>query len=321
MAFWEEAHFIHQVTDAITVRAQQKRRKTTGTVEEKNGIVGKTFPIQRVAAVELPEVTVRNGTTQFLDPFKDKRRVALRDFMGWVPIDDFDQAKELVNANSVHVQQLVYARERRMDRLLVSIPGRTPAGAAGTEIGGILGGVTTVDEANESTGTAFLPAAQQILHDTKGLTLDKWAEAKLRIDLTDHDEDDLYCFISPRGVKQLLTNAQVTSADFATQQALTRMDKGGFGVDEFFYGFKVRTSNLLPSAVSDAGNGHIIRSAMFFAKSAVNYGHGAVPVGDGVQIVRNPERNNNLQAGVKMSGAAGRNDDVLVVQLDYDENI
>lgn len=320
-SFWEEAHFIHQIDDAITQRAQQMRRITTGVVREKTGVKGKTWPIQRIASIELPEVLVRNGTTQFLDPFKDKRRIKLRDFMGWVQIDDFDQMRELANAESEHVQQLENARARRLDKLLLNIAGRAPDGTVGTAVGGLLGVIETVDEANESVSTAALPAGQQILHATQGLTLDKVARAKLLIDNTGYDQEDLYAFASPTAIKQLLSNAQVTSADYATMQALTRLDRGGFTMDEMFYGFRWRRTIQLPSAASDAGNGHIIRSCAFFAKSSTVYAHGALDVGEGVQAVRNPERNNNLQAGVKMAGAAGRADDVLVVQVDVDENI
>lgn len=320
MAFYEDAHFIHQIDDALTRRAQQTQRMTTGVVREKTGVVGKTWPIQRISSVELPEVLTRNGTTQFLDPFKDKRRIKLRDFRGWIQLDSLDQAKELVNAESENVIQLENARARRMDKLLLSIPGRDPAGVAGTQVGGLLGVVETVDEANESTGSAALPSAQQIVHNSQGLTIAKMADARTKLRLTGYDLDDLYAFISPIAVKQLLTNAQVTSADYATMQAITRIDQGGFGMDEKLYGWRIRETIQLPSAVN-AGDAHTIRSCIFFAKSSTVYAHGAIPVADGVQVVRNPERNNDLQCGLLMSGAAGRADDVLVIQVDIDENI
>jgi hypothetical protein len=282
-----------------------------GAVRMKTGVVGKTWPFNRIGAVDLPEVSVRDGDTTYLNPPQSKRRAVLRDFQGYVLIDDFDEVKQLANPQSEFAQILAFALNRKYDDLVVGVPGLGAAGAAGVGVGGVLGKATTVDEAGESSSQSDLPTAQQIVNGAANLTFLKIATAKQIMDEADVDEEDRYFFYSPDAFTSLATQAdgvKVLSSDYNT---VKRIVGGGFGMDETWYGFKWRKSTRLPKA----GN---IRSLCAFQKNAVGLAVGLVKEA----IVSDaPHKNNNTQVGVKLSAGAVRVDDKGVVQVDIDESV
>src|SRR5262245_45969475 len=308
MAFYEEQHFIHAVDDAVIHASQQKEPVTRGATMREEGVTGKTFPFQYLAAAELTQITVRDGDTTYLNPVKSKRRAVLLDFGGAILVDDFDKLKTLTNPQNEYVILLGRARSRQEDRMVLSVPGLAAAGAAGTAIGGALGLATTVDEGAESSATSALPAAQQIVHGSTGGTIAKILDAKQKMDDADVDDDDRYFFYSPRFMRKLLTDTQATSSDYNTIRAL---DAGGFPMDQTWLGYKWRRSTRLPKS----GN---IRSCIALQKNGVGYAISLLGMTD---VHRNPAKWNNVQAMIKMSAGAVRIEDVCVVQIDVDESV
>jgi len=308
MAEQMPAWFIHAVSETVQQLAQQKQSKVMGAVRMKTGVVGKTWPFNRVGAVELSEVTTRDGDTQYINPPGSKRRAILRDFTGYVLIDEFDEAKTMTSPQSEFSQLLAYALNRKYDDLMLGIPGLASAGASGTTVGGILGLATTVDEAAESTSSTALPTAQQIVNGSANMTMAKILDAKKLMDEADVDEDERYFFYSPSSMRKLLADTTVTSSDYSTIQALAR---GGFPADATWVGFKWRQSTRLPKS----GN---IRSNIAVQKMAVGLAVGLVK---DVIVSDAPHKNNNTQVGVKLSAGGVRVDDKGVVQIDVDESV
>lgn len=302
------AWFIHAVSDNVLHLGQQKQTMGMAAVTVREGVVGKTFPFQRMAKVAMTETLVRDGDTQYLNPTLSKRRANLRDFTAAMLIDEFDEIKTLTDPKSEFAQSLAWARNRTLDELLLSVPGLGTAGAAGVSVGGILGLATTVDESAESTATAALPAAQQIVDGGTNLTMAKILSAKTIMDQNDIDADSRYFFYSPLGMKKLLTDTQVTSSDYSTISALTR---GGFPQDATWVGFMWRMSNLLPIT----GN---IRSCIAVQKSAVGMAVGLIK---NVEIDKAVHKNNNDQVLIKLSAGAVRREDAGVVQINIDESV
>src|SRR5262245_16698170 len=131
MAFFNEAWFIHAVNDNVIHLAQQIEQRVMGTVRTREGVVGKTDPWQRLAAAEMVLVTARDADTSYLNPAQSKRRAILRDFNAAVLIDEFDTLKTLTNPQSEFAQMLVRARNRQMDRFVLSVPASGVGGAIG----------------------------------------------------------------------------------------------------------------------------------------------------------------------------------------------
>lgn len=293
MAFYNEEWFIHAVSDNVTQLAQQKRQKTGGSYRVKEGVVGKTYPFQRIGQMELQPVTTRDADTQYANPPQSKRRAVLSDFSLAVLIDTFDELKMLANPQSEFAQILVYAREKRMDSIV---------------LGAAIAAALNVDESAESTSSTALPTTQIIVNGGTGLTLAKIRQTQRKMDESNVDENDRYFFYSPAGAEQLLRDPQVTSSDFNTIQVLAR---GGFRDDDEWMGFKWRKSTRLAVASN-------IRSCIAWQKMAVGV---AVAQVGGVEVDKAVHKNNNMQVLLKLSAGGCRVDDLGVVQVDIDETV
>jgi capsid protein len=298
--------FIHAVSDNVTHLAQQEQTEAMAAVRVREGVVGKTYPFQRMAQVSLTEQFVRDGDTQYLNPTLSKRRANLRDFNGALLIDDFDQVKTLTDPQSEFAMALVRARNRTIDDLILGVRGLTAAGAADTPVGGILGLAPTVDEGAETSTTTALPSAQQIVNAGANLTMAKIRQAARIMNLSDVDMNDRYFFYSPVGMDKLLSDTTVTSSDYNTIKAL---QQGGFPQDAVWMGFKWRMSNRLPKT----GN---IRQCIAVQKSCVGF---AVAIISDIEIDKAVHKWNNQQVLIKFSGGGVRIDDAGVVQVDIDE--
>lgn len=298
--------FIHAVSDNVTHLAQQEQTKAMAAVRVREGVVGKTFPFQRMAQVSMTETFVRDGDTQYLNPTLSKRRAALRDFTAALLVDDFDQIKTLTDPQSEFALALVRARNRTLDDLILGVRGLQSGGTADTPIGGILGLAPTVDEGAETSSTSALPSTQQVVNAGTNLTMAKVTQTAFLMDSADVDPNERYFFYSPAGMKKLLTDTQVTSSDYSTIAALTR---GGFPMDATWMGFKWRMSTRLPKV----GN---IRQCIAVQKQCVGFAVGLI---EGVEIDKAVHKNNNQQVLIKLSAGGVRVDDAGVVQVDIDE--
>jgi capsid protein len=300
MAFFNEAWFIHAVNDAVVHLAQQKEDRVMGTVRVRSGVVGKTDPWQRLGTVEMVPVVARDADTTYLNPPQTKRRTILRDDAAAVLIDEFDTVKTLTNPQSEFTQMLAYARARRMDRHILSVP---PTG-----VGGAIGLATTVDEAAESTGTQAMLAGNIIANGGTNLTMAKLRQAAAILNAGEVEQDDRTFFYSPAAMRALLADTQVTSSDYSSIHALSM---GTFPMDATWMGFRWRMSNLLPIT----GN---IRSLIGYQKMAVGLSIGLFK---NVEANTAPHKWNNVQVVLKLSAGAVRIDDAGVVQIDVDESV
>lgn len=309
MAIFNEAWFIHGVSENVTFLAQQKQSRVQGAMRSKEGVVGKTWPFNRMGATSMSQVS-RDAITTYLSPPQSKRRVVLQDFAAAVLIDSFDEIKTLTSPRSEHAQNLAYARNRTIDDLALAVPGLGTAGAAGTAIGGILGLATNVDEGAESTSTAALPSTQQIVNAGTGLTMAKLRSAVTIMKKADveFDSSEIYIAYSADAMRQLLTDSTVTSSDYSTIQALMT---GGFPADAMWMGLKWRLSTRL----SISGN---IRALPVWAKDAVGYAAGNITA---VESGNDPSHWNNPFVMTKLSAGVVRIDDAGVVQIDVDESV
>lgn len=303
------AWMIHGISAAVTHLAQQKESKAMSAVRVQEGVVGKTYPFNRLASFEMVDVTTRDGDTQYLNPDMSKRRANLLDAAAAVLIDEFDTLKTMTSPQSEFSIGLARARNRKLDRYLLTIPGRDAAGTAGTQVGGILGLATVVDEGAESTSTSALPAPQQILHGSLNMTQSKIRQAGEIMDSADVDPDDRYAFYSPKMFRSIMSDTTFQSSDYTSLELLRQ---GRFPQDAMFYGFKWRMSTLLPVAAPPAATADV-RSAIFLSKQSVGLAVGLIK---GVEVTIATGKWNNPQCVIKLSAGAVRIEDAGVVQVD-----
>jgi len=306
MAIQNEAWFIHAVSDNVTHLAQSKRHKSLGTMRVKEGVVGKTWPFNRIGSLDMIDLNVRDADTSYLNPPQTKRRAVLGDFGAAVLIDEFDQVRTLTSPQSEFALMLAFARNRKLDNLAIGKTGLLAGGGDGLVDGGIIGRATTVDEAGETTSLSVLPAAQHIVNGGTNLTFTKIKDTAEKFASNNFDEEENYFFYSPLAMRKMLNDDKIISSDFGTIQALMR---GGFPLDQSWMGFKWRSSTLLPKAGD-------VRSCIAFSKLAVGLATSAVKE---LKVSEAPHKWDNMQVVAKLSGGVVRIDDLGVVQVDCDE--
>lgn len=304
--FYNEAWFIHAVNDVVVQLAQQKKSMIRGAIRTREGVVGKTDPWQRIGSVDMM-IPTRDSDTEYVNPPQSKRRAVLVDRAAAALIDELDQVRMLTNPQSEVAQILTFARERELDKLTLS--------KSATDIGGILGLATTVDEAGETTATAALPTTggplgvgQTIVNGGVGMTMSKILDAVQLFDEQQVPQEDRYFFYSPRAMRKLLTDSQVTSSDYNTIKAL---QAGGFPMDMQWNKFYWRMSALLPKT----GN---IRSCIAFQKMGVGLSIGLIKE---LEVDKATHKWNNTQVVIKLTAGSVRVDDLAVVQIDIDESV
>ena len=297
--FFNEAWFIHAVNDTVIQLAQQKKSMIRGAIRTREGVVGKTDPWQRIGSLDMVPIA-RDSDTSYLNPPQSKRRAVLVDRAAAALVDELDQVRMLTNPQSEVSQILTYARERELDKLTLS--------KSFTDVGGILGLATTVDEAGETTGTQGMLTAQKIVDGGTGMTLGKILDSKELFDTNQVDPEDRYFFYSPRAMRKMLTDPNITSSDYNTIKALST---GGFPMDQQWMGYYWRMSVLMPKAAN-------IRSCIAFQKMAVGLSIGLIKE---IEVGTAAHKWNNTQVVIKLSAGAVRADDLGVVSIDIDESV
>jgi hypothetical protein len=316
MSFYDEEWFHHAVTDTVYQLAQQRATITAAAVRQEQA-TGKTHPFHRIGSIDMAPITSRHMVGVGMDITLDKRRVALKDFYARVYVDDLDQLRMLPNLQSAKSQQLANALNRQKDVLIIA---------------GALGSAVTVDEGAETTGAATLATTggfgnygQVIPNGAVGLTVGKIMDCKTIFDSNNIPLEDRYFFYSPIGMRRLLEDSKVTSADYNTIRALTA---GGFGMDETWHSFKWRQSTLLPYAGAITlpnstvyqcftSPGATIRSCVAWWKPAVGYA--SLQAGK-TTVKDRPDLVNTTQVETTLSGNAMRIEEVGVVRVDIDES-
>lgn len=313
MAFFNEAWFIHAVNDTVVQLAQQKKSMIRGAIRTREGVVGKTDPWQRIGVADMQNIT-RDSDTTYLNPPQSKRRAVLLDKAAAVLIDELDQVRMLTNPQSEFSQILTFARERELDRLTLGKQSGV-GGSTVADLGGILGSATNVDEAGEVTSQGTLPTTggplgigQVIVNGATGMTMSKILDCKQLFDEQQVDVEDRYFFYSPRAMRKMLTDPNITSSDYNSVKAL---DNGGFPMDQTWMGFYWRQSVLMPKI----GN---IRTCVAFQKMGVGLSVGLIK---DIDVGPAPHKWNNTQVIIKLTAGAVRVDDLAVVQIDIDESV
>lgn len=304
MAWTIDVAFVHAFENNVHNLAQEGADWIKGAARLKTGIRGKTYSIERIAGVEMVEITSRHQDTQ-LTPFTHtRRRLSLADYGLSEMLDDIDEVKMLISPESDYAANFAKSYNRRTAQtLFVAMNGNATAVAN-----------------DDTTSNVALPSGQQIANGGTGMTMAKLRQANRIFDVNGIPAEDRWIAVSPYAIEDLLADAQVTSADYTTLRALMT---GGIPDGSYFMGYKWKkitdalgagaamASPILPKT----GN---VRSCFAWHKNAMCL---ALARDFQVEMVRDPSKWNNLRVIVKVSQGAVRVEDEGVVKIDIDESV
>lgn len=278
--------FVQQYSANVQMLSQQMGSRLRDTVRVES-MTGKNAFFDQVGSATAQKRTTRHGDTPQIDTPHARRRVSLVDYEYADLIDDQDKIRMLIDPTSAYARAAAAAMGRAIDDEII-------AAATGTAYTGETG----------STSTA-LPSSQQIANGGTDLTVAKLREAKKILDLSDVDPSiPRYIAVGPDQIENLLSDTNVTSADFNTVKALVQ------GEVTAFMGFNFIMTNRL----AKSGN---IRSCFAWAEDGL-----ALAIGKDVnaRIDERADKGYATQVYYCMSIGSTRMEEDKVVQIDCDES-
>ena len=221
--------FVEGYKNNIYIKAQQKEVRLFG--RSRNEVQGSKLDFYEILdSVDAIEVTTRHGDTPIMNPEHTRRGCVLTDAEYGAMIDKLDRVRLLINPEDAYVMQAVSALSRKKDDIFI-------AAALGNARTGVDGDVLVP-----------LPEAQKLVavneDGTTGhgplntYTLTNVSE-KFNSSEIDPDIEKNWA-ISPKQIRNLLNDPQVTNADFATVKVLVS------GKVDMFMGFNFIMTNRLP---------------------------------------------------------------------------
>lgn len=247
--------FVQSFKDGVRFVAQQKGSKLRPyiMVEDQSSELQGYDQIKRTFMISKQQFDLtpatwqgRHGVSPILATPHRKRNVELGHWILGDAIDDQDAVLTLNDFENAYVKNFGYASGRQMDYCLINGNLSDLDGTAG--IGGIFGtnrlgktGDLALTWAQWIAGTG--PAgsdgdtahpAHQIAHGGVGMTLEKWIQAKTTLDGADlvEDEGGRCIVMTELQLQELLSDPQLTSADYGTVKALVAGEINSFlGMD------------------------------------------------------------------------------------------
>lgn len=277
--------FVQQWDDTIRLNAQQKVSRLEATVVDRGQITGESFTANFVAPLDdTPEVTNRHGDTVWSEITHSTRVGLMRDFYQALPVDRNDRPKLLANPNGAYQESLIAAWNRRKDALIYR---------------------ALMDAAQlKSGGTATVPGTQIVVHGNTGMTKAKLLQAKglfRKNEADEHNSEELFILYNSVMLEDLLTDTQLTSADFMAVKLLQEGDLKGK-----WLGFNWIPYERLDFAASTY-------TTVAYTRSAVHKGMGFV---EGKAQTRADKRD-TWQVSMAGSFGAVRVEETRVVKIEF----
>lgn len=301
--------FVAQFADTFYTLGQQKRSRLEQRVRRKPGsIVGQSFTIDTIGAVEASVGFARGADLVYADPAIGRRIATMQDPKVPVLVDDDDKLKMIIEPTNPLVTAALAGINRFKDKMILA----ALTGNVTTMTGGAFG----------TTASSALPAAQKIAVGGTGLTLAKLRAAKALLDDAEQDASEFFQMSGLQMAKQdgygnlampsyvlvctaqqidnLLSDSTVTSEDYNSVKALVS------GSINTFMGFEfVRVPAAFLAKVSTS------RFCVAYSPNAIEYGVGR----DASALVERIPQKDGYQILAKASIGAGRAEDAGVVEI------
>jgi len=220
--------FISQFSDAIHGLVEQKASKARQTVKVDMAKGEKHF-FERLGSFTANDLTARLQATNLQDPAHSRRMASVIRREASTYLDDIDKLKMLIDPTNDYTRKLAAAHGRKLDEVIyAAMLGSAASGADGS-------------------GTVALPASQEIVHGSAGLTVAKFNEALRILEANEVDIDSvrLYLALGARGVEDLMADSKVVSLDFQDEKALST------GKLPSFRGVNIIRTQRVPDELAD----------------------------------------------------------------------
>lgn len=262
--------------------AQQKLSRLESCVTIEAGIAGMSKSINRLGQRSAQRRLTRHGDTPLNDQPHSTRFVDLYDWEDGDMVDDQDKVRTLIDPTSDYVNAMVAGMNRAKDDVIIAA------------ING---------NSRSSTGNIVLPSTQKILVGGQGLTKAKIIQTKKIFRTNEADEEageELYFGYSATALSDVLTDTQLTSADYLAVQMLQNGTMKGK-----WMGF-----NWVPS--ERFAKVSTTRFLQAWAKSGVVLGKGADVT---TRVGEDPGKGFNVRIYAKQSIGAVRVEEEKVVEV------
>jgi hypothetical protein len=256
------------------------------------GVQGDRAFYDQVDATSMSEVTNRHGDTEYTDTPHRRRMVTLATHEVADLVDRADQRRLLNDPVNPYSRSMAAAANRQIDDIIIEQFDATAA--------------TGVDGA----GTAAFDTDFSGASATSDLTVDKLLACRSALEAAENMEDDgdysWHLVTAAAGRANLLTDAEVTSADYNTVRALTN------GQINTYLGFDFIKSQRLPVVTATD-----IRADFAWVKSSMQLAIGEEPRSFIDQL---PQKRHSLQVRYEMDCGATRMDEKGVYRIYEDQS-
>jgi len=274
--------FVQQFADNFIHVAQQAVSRLESTVTIEPNIVGMSKSINRLGQRTATRRTQRHGDTPINDQPHSTRFVDLYDWEDGDMVDDQDKIRMLVDPTSDYVKAMVNSMNRAKDDVII----------------GALGG-----NSRATAGNIILPTTQKIAAGGVGLTKAKIIQAKTIFRRNEADGmagEELFMVYSAQAAADILSDTQLTSADFMASKFLESGDVVGK-----WMGFTWIPSERMPKASTT-------RYLYSYAKSGVVLGKGQDIT---TKVGEDPGKGFNVRIYAKQSLGSVRVEEEKVVEI------
>lgn len=285
MSMNNESAVIEKFSDDYTQFSQQSASVLAGIVKNKQ-FTGMYYNDDYQAKIATSDIVSGRLTGA---PTVDKTLGYVRRRLGcttqtWsIYKSDKDVAEMMKDPTAEIVKEMVGVMNRKRDAVVAAA---------------MVGDVDEYDEATDAFVAKALPAAQKILADASGLTVEKLRAAKRIMDLDD---------VSPAGrrvahnalhLETLLSQTEVTSSDYNSVKSLVNGD-----VDSFL-GFKFEMTNEVGNLATSP--------AIAFQKDGVLFGYNLDRT---INVKQDPAHNFDWVLHIEEQFGAIRREDACVVEV------
>lgn len=277
--------FVQQWDSEIRLQAQQRLSRLEKACLDRGSITGESFTANRLAPLSsTPQKVVRHGDTVWDEVTHSTRVALMQDFYQALPVDRNDEPKVLANpAAGPYQSSLLSAWNRRKDGLIYN---------------------AAIGNATDKAGnTITLPSGQKIAAGGTGFTKAKIIQARalFRKNETDeNNEEELYAIYNFRAMQDILSDLQLTNADYMAVKMLQEGDTTGKWMGVTWIPYEVP---------NNAGT----YSLIMWAKSGIQIGTGFV---EG-KSQRRGDKQDTMQVSMAASFGVVRVEEEKVVQIDY----
>jgi len=288
--------FAKSYGDMISLLAQQQGSMILpkSAITVKRNVVGEETFMEQIASGDMEDASARLQAITLNNPNYSRRRISKYNFTKAYGLDKFDLEATLPDPTSPIVQTLSFAAGRKMDDLVL-------AAARGTAYTGKTGSTSVP-----------LPAGQKVAAAAAGLTVTKLRAAKKILDQNKVPFNDRFLAVAAEGIDDLLSDSNVTSADFNTVRALVE------GKVDTFLGFKfiqmeAPVTDNASNTLGVAGSGTYF--AVAFQKSGLGlavWSDNGARIDTRVDLVGAPK-----QLAYNMSIGASRLEEEKIVEIAY----